>query len=172
MSWLGAWCIRKPATHIYKTGHNRTEVHVNSQRLWQHKHGLHNSRRQTRCVPSVSERGSWHGIPLLTKKLPAINSFCKKEILFSHWSLTGYINHRQEQAPCQGTAGQHQTDTWYFLWIDCLGFALFGHLLIYWPCVCLVFIFVGFLLVTVFLHTVFFICKSWFSLVLFLKTQK
>lgn len=69
--------------------HNKTDAHMNSQRLWQHAQGLH--RFKPEGVPAL-RRGHGHGFLLLTKQLSSIDTLIKVKISFSQWSLTRYIN--------------------------------------------------------------------------------
>ena len=65
---------------------NRTDAHVNSQRLWQDARGLH--RFKPDGVPVLRGK-SGHELPSLTKKLSTI-SIClqrKKLVLFNSVSL-------------------------------------------------------------------------------------
>lgn len=70
------------------SSHNRTDIHMNSQRLWQYAQNLYKSK--TNRIPTL-KIGSGDQLWSLTKKLSLIDNHVKKNSFF-YWSFTGYIN--------------------------------------------------------------------------------
>lgn len=65
-------------------------------------------------IESSPERGCGHDFPSLTKKLSPTDKPQKEKISFHQWSLIGYINHSQGQAPCLDIDGQLQMNSRVF----------------------------------------------------------
>lgn len=100
-------------------------MHIWTQRQEQHARGLHRL---------STEKGSGHGLPSLTKKLPAPGAHLQRK----KWSLPGHINH-----PGAGPMPSNKRPTQYkCISIDCLfaclfRTALFGSFLSYWSFTCI-----------------------------------
>lgn len=56
--------------------HNRTDAHLNAQRLWPHAQGLYRFKVDTVSAP----RGrSGHDLPSLTKKIPPVDNYLQRK---------------------------------------------------------------------------------------------
>lgn len=110
---------------------NGTNVHMNSQRRWQHAQtpfSFKSDKIQT------WRRGSRHQVPALIKKVSSTGSAGRERSVFSNWVTLGTAVTRK--APCQGTVGKHDTDSMIFLYTCC--FALLTFILlflqVFWFC--------------------------------------
>jgi hypothetical protein len=104
--------------------YNHTDAHVNSHTL-DVTTSIGLTQFQVRQVPAL-RWGNQCGLLSLTKKLPAVDSYWKRENQLSPMvCITEYINYTPGQAPCQGIVGQHEVDAMIFRRGFLLCFAIF-----------------------------------------------
>jgi hypothetical protein len=118
--------------------HARADVHMNSQRLWQHAQGLHRFKPKKEKNPSTKKRK----IVIPSQKLFAIDTFWEDQFPPTEGDNV-YSHPTQEQTPCPRGDAQHKRDPMvlcvHLCLFVCLFVCLFGVFLYYCGFICFYF---------------------------------